>query len=460
MLVKQFKTEKRKSKQFPVTSFFTCLSGIKSRRFLAPRNQIVWFCLTMWFKFCVTFVTVAYIIGYNVVQAQTSISSTQYNLQKIVNDLVNHENRLKSAIAAASVKVDAAISDSKAFSDLLNALKSVKTFLGNVGTINDYGKANITLSCGNIGVISASTRFYIQNCYDINYKAAYNATSLMVQYGNLNNAFLQSEASLTDSQHQKVQAVLTAMFVINDEYNQYEVALVTAIYQYTTITTALTYCKNTICSCPSKLSTTASQTLATVDSTITSVQQSVNTWELQIGNVSRATIAIIASVNPGFKAKSDFVKISTTLDTISTFLSGYLNLNSFDAINQTRNCDDAALKIALIQYKLVQYFKTNIEAATNASFMLAEFGILNSNVNEKSSSLSDSQKKNIQSVVASINTLLEDFRQYSLSMISGWVRLYQILFQAQTANDGSCACTGNGGGSGPTIAPTSAATSA
>lgn len=416
----------------------------------------------MWLKFSAVFFTLGYIFSHNVVQSQTSISSTQYSLQQIVNELVNHENRVKSAITAASVKVDAAINDiggKATLSDLTTALKSVKVFLGIINTVDDYGQPNISLSCGNVAVISASIQFYIQNCYDTDYKAVFNATSLMVQYGNLNNAFLQSNNLLSDSQKQKVQAVLTAMFVNNDEYNQYEVALATAVYQYTTITTALIYVKNTICSCPVTLSATASQSMATVDTTITSVQQSVSSWELQIRNVSSATVTLIASFNPGLKSKSDFLQITTTLDTISTFLRGYLKLNTYVATNATKNCDDATLKIALIQFKLVQYFKTNIEAATNASFVLGQLGLLNSYFYAKSTVLSDSQKTNIQAVVTSLNVLLEDFRQYSLSMITGWVRLYQVLFQAQTASDGSCTCTGNGGGSGSGIPPSTAAVS-
>lgn len=416
----------------------------------------------MWLKFCAVFFAVACLSGHNVVQSQTSISSTQYSLQKIVNELVNHENRVKSAISTALVKLDAAINDiggKATLSDLTTALKGVKGFLGLVNTVNDYGQPNISLGCRNVAVISASIQFYIQNCYDTNNKAVFNATSLMVQYGNLNNAFLQSNNLLSDSQKQKVQAVLTAMFVINDEYNQYQVALATAVYQYTTITTALSYLKNTLCSCPEKLSTADSQSMATVDTTITSVQQSVNSWESQIRNVSSATVALIASFNPGLKANSDFLQITTTLDTISTFLSGYLKLNTYDATNETENCDDATLKIALIQFKLAQYFKTNIEVATNASFVLGQLGLLNGYVYAQYAALSDSQKKNIQSVATSINVLLEDFRQYSISMITGWVRLYQVLFQAQTASDGSCVCTGTGDGSGSTMLPSSAAVS-
>lgn len=408
-----------------------------------------------WLRFCAVFFTVAHIFSYNVVQSQTSISSTQYSLQKIVNDLVNHENRVKSAIAAALVKVDTAASEIKGnAADLSTALKNVKDFLVTVSTVNDYGQPNITLSCENVPVISASIRFYIQNCYDTNGRAVNNATSLMFQYGILNTAFIRNNKSLSDSQKQKVQAVLTALVLTNDEYIQYEVSLLTAVVQYTTTTTALTYCKNTICSCPMKMSATSNETFATVDSTIASVQQCVSNWESKIRNVSSATIALIASFNPGLKAKSDLLQIATTLDTISTFLQGYLRLNTYEAVNQTRNCDDAALKIALIQFKLAQYFKTNIEAATNATFILGQLGLLNTNAFAKSSELTDSQKKNIQSVVMSINALLEVFRQYSFSLSTGWVRFYQIFLQAIGASDESCVCKATGGGGGSTMKPT------
>lgn len=414
----------------------------------------------MWFKFSVVLFTAAFASNYNLVQSQNSISSTQYSLQKIVNELVNHENRIKSAIAAEGVKVDAAIGaigSNTALSGLSTALKNVKGFIGIIGTVNDYGQPNITLDCGNVAVISASIRFYIKNCYDINYKAVTNATFLMVQYGNLNSAFTQSSDLLSDSQKQKVQAVLTALFLNNDEYTQYEVALMTAIYQYTAMTSDLLYCKKTVCSCPVNLSTSAGQSLAVVDDTITSVQKCVSNWETQIRTVSKATVALIASFNPGMKKNSDLLQITSTLDTISTFLSGYLTLNTYDAVNATLNCDDAAVKIALIQFKLLQYFRTNIEAATNASFVLAQLGLLNTYYFSKSTVLNDSQKNNIQSVITSINALLEDFRQYSLSMITGWVRLYQLLFQAQTASDGSCVCTGSGSGS--TVIPKTSAMS-
>lgn len=414
----------------------------------------------MWFKFSLILFTAAFVFSHTLVQAQATISSTQFSLQSIVNLLVTHENRLKSIIAAEGVKLDAAISDIGTNSDLSGlstALKNVKGFLGTVNTVNDYGQRNITLNCGNVAVISASIRFYIQNCYDINYKAVTNATLLMVQYGNLNSAFQLSSNLLSNNQKQKIQAVLTSIILNNDEYAQYEVSLLTSIYQYTTITSDLLHCKNTVCSCPVKLSASANQSLAVVDNTITLVQKCVANWEAQIRNISRVTTALIASFNPGLKKNSDFIQITTTLDTISTFLSGYLTLNTYDAVNATTNCDDAALKIALIQFKLLQYFRTNIEAATNSSFVIVQLGLLNTYFFTKSDTLSDSQKKNVQSVITSINALLEDFRQYSLSMITGWVRLYQLSFQAQTASDESCICKPSGGGSGSTVKPSTAA---
>lgn len=412
----------------------------------------------MW-KFCaIVFVAISFSRYASAQTGQKTLASTQYSMQKIVNDLIYQENRIKAAIATDLAKIDTAINDLKsvaAASAIVTALQNAKAFLINAATVNDYGQPNVTLSCSNIPAISASIQFNIQTCYGINYMTAGNSTWLMTYYAQINAAF-QLQGSLTATQKQEVQAVLTALMSNRNEYVQYTAALVTAVYQYSVIYADLLFCKKNFCSCPSNLPSSGATTMATIDTTISTVQTSISAIEAKIRKDASTLASQIASANADLKKNADFVSISTTLDTLASLVSGYLSINTYTASNATVTCDDAAMTTALVQYKLAQYFKTNIEAATNASYVIVQLGLLNAyTYSTKYASLSATQKASIEAVKTSINDLLADFRQYILALITGWGRLLPLPYQAQTANKG-CSCSSGGGGSDTsTAAPTS-----
>lgn len=408
----------------------------------------------MW-KFCAIILAVTFFSRPSVA-AQATVASTQYGLSKIVSDLINQENRVKAAIATAQSKIDTAISSLQsvaAAAATITALTNTKNFLTNAATVNDYGNPNVTLSCSNIPAISAGIQFNINTCVSINGRCAGNSTWLLSYIAQINTAFQLIQGSLSATQKTAVQAALTALTSLNNEYVQYTAALVTAVAQYSLIYVDLLFCKNNFCSCPAKLPTTAVSTMTSMDSTIAAVQTSVASAEAKIKADAQTLASKIASTNADIKTNPDLVSISTTLDTLATLVSGLLSINTFVASNATVTCDDAAVTIALVQYKLAQYFKTNIEVATNATYVLAQLALLNTYYYANYAKLTGPQIAGIEAVRSAINVLLEDFRQYIVVLVSGWSRLLPLVLTGQTAIKG-CACSGGGGGGGGTVTET------
>lgn len=400
----------------------------------------------MW-KFCSIILVVTIFSRSSLAQTAT-VASTQYGLSKIVSDLVNQENRVKGAIATAQTQVNAAITALQgvaAAADIVAALTATKNFLTNAATVNDYGSPNVTLSCSNLPGVAAGIQFNVRTCYSINSRCAGNSTFLMSYRAQINAAYQLKMSSLSASQNSAVQAALTALASANNAYVQYTAALVTAVVSYSMIYVQLLFLKKNVCSCPANLPTTAVSTMSTIDSTIASVQTSVAAAEAKIIADAKTLASKIATTNADLKTNSALVSISNTLDTILTLVSGLFSLNTFVAANSTKNCDDAAITIALVQYKLAQYYKTNIEVATNATYLLYNLGLLNTYYVAQYTKLSGPQIAGIEAVKTAINTLLEDFRQYMVALVAGWAKLLPLVLQCQTASAG-CACSGGSGG--------------
>lgn len=379
------------------------------------------------------------------VSAQTAtISSTDWEFQQIVNSLVERENRVKDLNAKLLPKIDAAIKDLQANGALsltVEALKKVRAYLVDLSTVSSYGAENTTLTCTDLAAKIASIQYDILRCYRIKFEVDVNATLLLVQWGNLNTAFVANYLFMTDNQRRDVQSILTSLYLLVDEYNQYGLTLLMAAYKYARLYIELVFCKKTYCSCPVALSANSTTALATVDKSIVEIQTTIDKFEADIRALALNITNQIAAVNPSLKTNSLFVLLTSTLDSITTLMSGYLKLTTNDIINATITCDDAAMKVAFIEYKIELYYQTELEAAKNATFVLFHLNNLVAYYAANTFYFSEAQKQSLQSIIATMTSLVDKFGQYILNLCISISKLLLMYCEAKFARMASCNCT-------------------
>jgi hypothetical protein len=151
---------------------------------------------------------------------------------------------------------------------------------------------------------------------------------------------------------------------------------------------------------------------------------------------------LITAMSPEIKANSILSTLALSLDTINFIMKGLTTIFTSVTVNSSATCDDAALKVAFIEHKMVVYRHAIVEANTNASTILVQYAYLNSYQYIYAGGLSPTQKANIQTVLTYMNSVLEGIRQDILSLTSAVVRLVQLYYEAKVARFNSCSCNG------------------
>lgn len=399
----------------------------------------------MWLKkFAIVFVLI-YFSQNLLVNAQSSaMSSTDWESQKILKSMMDHENRVRSLVNQIQIKINASIDNMKTNNNLaliVATLQNVRTFLTDLSTVDNYPATNVSTTCDDVALKIASIPYDILNCYRINFQVIVNATVLLVQYNNLHGAYYTSYVWMTDSQRRNVQSILTSLFILVDEYNQYSFTLIAATFKYSLLSIELTFCKRNYCSCPSQLSGNSSAIFRVIDGSIVQIQINIEVIENVIRNISSNIIEQINAINAVIQNTSYFLPIVLNLDSIATLLNGYLNLTTADVVNTTVTCDDAAMKVAYIEYKIGQYCQTKLEAETNMTFVLFQLNILLINYAVSQPKLSDTLKRSISSLINSIMMLVDQYTQYILGLCSSEMKLILMLCEAKLARFTNCNCT-------------------
>lgn len=388
---------------------------------------------------------VAFIAERSLVSAQASVlASVDVQFQQILNSLIDRENRVKSLNSIIQAKVNASILGLKsntAFAPTVTALQNVNMYLGKIITVNSYGGLNITLACDSIALKIASIPFDIQRYSKIDYDAKVNNSLLYVQYATLYGAYWSNNIEMSNAQKLAIESILTSMFVLVDEYNQYSLTIAMAVYNNVRLYVDLLNSKQTSCSCPSLLSSAAIASFSTIDKTIGTIQSSTIGIEASIRNYSAIIISQIAGINPVLKKNSSYLSLTTTLDSISTLLNGYLLLTTKDIINSTSTCDDAASKLAYIEFKMNFYFQAHIEAAVNTTLVIVQLNNLNVYYYASVSVLSGSQVQSLKEIIAAVTSLADTYRQYILSLYMSFVNYIQPSIDAKQARLESCNCS-------------------
>lgn len=396
----------------------------------------------MWLLRYSVLVILAFFNANQLATAQTTMSSTDWEFQQILQSIMDRETRVKGLASDLISKINAAIGVVKPNATrTVTALENVRTYLSSLITVDSYGKTNPANTCNDVALRIANIKFDIEKCYKIKFEVDVNATLLVVQWNLLFGASTGNYFDMAANQRSSVQSVLTPLFLLIDEYNQYSLTLFLAACKYVRLYVELQFVKKNVCSCPDTLSSSATSALATIDTSLKEIQTKIDNIEYNIRNISTDVISKITAVNPQLKTNSSFNILTTNLDSITTLLTGYLKLKTTNMINATLTCDDAASKVAFIQYKLDLYIQTQLEAAKNASFVLYQLGSLNINYPLVSAMMSEAQRTSVKAIIASLGTLVDQYTTYVINLSVSIVKLSIALFNAKTARSSSCSCS-------------------
>lgn len=381
-----------------------------------------------------------FLVAITFVSAQRSMVSTDVQLWQIVGVLTNREVVIKDTIGLLQAKIAIALAATPANAAVNAELTKVSTLLNDFVTVSTYGQPNTSLTCDEVLVKASKVLFEIQFSARINVDVVVNNTKVACALGALNTQFVINFYSLTADQRVKYQAVITYLYILIDNYNQYSIAIALAIFKYSLVYVDLLFMKTSLCVCPTKLSTTSAKSLTDIDLYLKQIQMAVDEREASIRNVSISSSAMITTMGVSIKANAALTSVSVTLDTIKNLMVGYSKTTTAEVINATVSCDDAALKLAFIEHKIMMYNHATVEASINASAVLVQIAYLTGYYYGETK-LTSAQKTDIQSLIINLNNIVETMRQDILTLVTAIVKLWQLWFDARLARYGSCNCT-------------------
>lgn len=377
--------------------------------------------------------------------AQTStMSSTDWKLQQIVQSLVDRENQIKSSIKNIISKVNVTITDlslDRKLTNVVTALKTVRDSLMVLGTVSSFKNVNATITCNSIALTIANINFDINKALKVVFEANVNASSLFILASNLNAVFVANFFLLSSVQQQNIQSIVTSLYILVDSYNQYGLTLIATTYTFSQIYFELVFNKQNYCSCPTQLSANSTVALLTTDNVTTQIQSSVNTVESEIRNLSSLIIDKIATIETKIANNVSFVFLLKSLHTISNLMKEFSNLTKSDGFNGSMTCDGAAMKVAHLKNKIEVYLQAKLEVEKRATVVWYQLNSLRINFIATSFLLSDAQKQSVKSVIDLITNLLQIYTEYVLTLCASMITFLQLLVDAQTARINSCNCT-------------------
>lgn len=370
------------------------------------------------------------------------MASVDTQLQNIEDELKRREMILRDTIEQLQAKIETAIASTSTSTNVRNELTKLKNLLMDFVTLANYPTRNNSLSCDNVSVKSSKVIFSIQGCVRTNVDVVTNNTKVAVGLGGLNVHFLVNYWLLTGEQQQNVKAVITSLYIVIDNYNQYSVALAGAIYNYRLVYNDLLYVKTLSCACPNQLSADAVMTFTKVDNTLKQIQKTIEDRELIIRTLALNNSDLIVTFSADIKANAILSSVLLSLDTIKFIMKGFMKISTAETVNTTTTCDEAALKLAFIEHKMFVYNHAITEAYINASTSLTQSAYLTSYQSRFASNLTPKQKENLEAVKGYLSSLIEAFRQNIYTLTTSVGKLAQLYLETRAARWSSCSCNG------------------
>jgi hypothetical protein len=375
------------------------------------------------------------------------LTSSQWELQKVRDSLVQRQNRVKKAVTGNIARAKSTLSEigsSVKLNLTRTALTNLKDHLDKVVTVSSFQELNLTVkSCNEVTLRASEIIMEIQKCIKIRHQIDLNASLLLVQRNNLNTAAVLNKANLTPNQKTMLQNISTSLFINYDEYYQNVVTLNIAVYQYLRIRAQLLTAKKVECKCPAEMSANGTATFVKIDKNVQTIINSVDVEEKAIRSLSNNLISKISSVINEIKSNTKLASLLKAFNDVLILVNGFSVISTTARVNVTKTCDDAAMKVVFIQYYTEFYFQTNYEAKLNLSLAAYTLSIMNSNIATSSSSLTEAQKTDFKIFMTYQTNMTEAFRKYILATALAFMKLPLQLRDAKAIRTINCNCSQN-----------------
>lgn len=375
-----------------------------------------------------------------------SVSSIDWQYKQVDGKLRNYQHRLVAAILHVQSEINSTIGifgTSTTFSTVVSTLTATSATLGQLATVSSYSDNVPSITCENIGVKIASISTDDQTFSKILSDASTNQSQVLVASANIQAMGAVYYYQINNTVRLALQNCSNSLNQLSSTYTQYELELANAITQYNQlyvqlITTQSSYCTN----CVTNFSPAAIDSLAKMDDDVDQIQLALSDIEAEIRNVSSTIVSIVNSVNPLMKKSYSLYDLSVNLDSCANLVSGFTELDTFDILNETSNCNDNNWKIAVVAYKQSLYSENMIESIINSTNVIISDSIIQAYYSIDQKLMTSQQKSNVSAIIVDLDTLTDLYRQYIMSLNVAIQKLNTVSTNLKQIQGTSCVCNG------------------
>jgi hypothetical protein len=393
-----------------------------------------------------------------------ALNSADWSLKSIGKTLAEKEERMKNSIEQAEPALDTTLNalakkGVKSTSNVTKELMDTKKFLGDLKTVSNFDKKNTTMtSCNDVALKISVVVYDINKAQKIQLDLELNSTQLQRRMSKINRAFVENYFDKYDYESLNVDSVIGQLEDLNSKMSEYSTTIYDQTQKYVEVNVELIYFKKNNCQCPTQTEVRQKLSMDGIDRKIRTYQNTIEIREAKLRNSSTDCARKIGNLTLEVKKEPSLIFLSSTLDSISDFFNSMKSISTALTVKPTVNCDDAASTIALISFRIDSYYQIGIDAQNNASFVLYNLGNLNVFYSQSLKTLKPGVRNNMRDLLETINSFVEELRQYVLGVSTSIVKFVQLLDEAESARLASCNCTQKMVGASTILALTKAQT--
>lgn len=374
----------------------------------------------------------------------SSISSLDWQYKQVEIKLRNYEERIKKTIPTVQYQINVTIAAMGTdFPGIVVVLNSAYKTLDNLASANTYGNVTIdNITCNDIGlrinsIVNDNIRLSKISC-----EAAVNQSVVITQQAYVQGVAAQYNYQLNLTRRHALANCSNSLSVLSDQYFNYVVQVTNGIVIYNVLYAELLIWKNQYCTdCPTRFTVNDTKKLSTIDDDINQIEMALNEVEEVIRTTSADTITKVNSVNPSFKKDVVLYNLAVSLDSAANLVQGYLQLDTLEFVNETADCDDNNWKIAVVQYKMSLYMQMIVESAVNSSYVISNNALIQVYYSIDKNILTKSQKQTVSDVITNLDLIAEYYRQYILSCVVAFGKLFSVVQDLMLIQGTACTCT-------------------
>lgn len=370
----------------------------------------------------VSIAVLLFLTVFSTVLAQQQLSATSsidWQFNKIRQNLVSYENRVKSLASLIITTVNSLMDELKPNANVYNTyqtLSTISSLLDDIASINEYSRNRAAVLCSKIdermGNIGSDNQRLAQIRGSIGINAGLVDTYSAVLYGAVYSNFHQ----LTTQLRFRGLSIRNRMNILTASLRQYENLLLYSINYVNVLYGKWASASENTCSDCDVFSGQSRQPLAAIDETVQRNQIVVGRREELINEFAIEASSLMKVIIDDIQDVSVLFDLVVSLDSCFHLVIGLRNHSTTDMYNETSFCADKTWRSSVINYKRFQYGVANNEAQYNITLLTSYAALVSAHFYASSSLLTSNQKSTISNIVSKLNHIADGFQKYILDL--------------------------------------------